>query len=127
MHDLLHRSKFVFCALFCLIGFSAGLNARPAEGCLHGKVTDVSGAAVPGLTVAAITEYGRVRIGITDNQGRYIIKGLPPGKYTIWAGGEGYSFYENTRLAVAAGRTRDLNIRLRRSSEKSRGVVLLAA
>ena len=94
---------------------STVLNARSVPGSLRGRVTDDSGAAVSGAVVAAITGQGRVKVGITDPQGDYAIGDLSPGRYTIWAGGNGFSLYENTSLGVTAGPAQTLDICLRPS------------
>jgi Carboxypeptidase regulatory-like domain len=97
---------------FILI-LSAALQARSVPGSLRGRVTDGSGTAVSGAVVAAITERGQVKVGITDTQGGYTIGNLSPGRYTIWAGVSGFSLYENTSLGVRAGRAQTLDICLR--------------
>ena len=110
-------------AAFVLI-LSAALHARTVPGSLRGKVTDGSGTAVSGAVVAAITEQGQVKVGITDAQGDYTIGNLFPGRYTIWAGGNGFSLYENTSLGVRGGRAQTLDICLRPSLEGSTAVRL---
>jgi len=106
--------KMMRASTFILI-LSAVLQARSVPGSLRGRVTDGSGAAVSGVVVAAITEQGRVKVGITDPQGDYAIGDLSPGRYTIWAGGNGFSLYENTSLGVTAGPAQTLDICLRPS------------
>src|SRR6516165_8032429 len=103
---------------------STVLNARSVPGSLRGRVTDDSGAAVSGAVVAAITGQGRVKVGITDARGNYAIGDLSPGKYTIWAGGNGFSLYENSSLGVRAGRAQTLDIHLRPSLQGSSAVPL---
>jgi hypothetical protein len=97
---------------FILI-LSVTLHAGSVPGSLRGKVTDNSGTAVSGAVVAAITEQGQVKVGVTDGQGKYAIRNLSPGRYTIWAGGSGFSVYENSSLGVRAGRAQKLDICLR--------------
>jgi hypothetical protein len=108
---------------FILI-LSATLHARSVPGSLRGKVTDGSGTAVSGAVVAAITEQGQVKVGVTDTQGDYTIGNLSPGRYTIWAGGNGFSVYENAGLGVRSGRAQKLDICLRPNLEGSRTVRL---
>jgi hypothetical protein len=103
---------------FILI-LSAILHVRVVPGSLRGRVTDGSGTAVTGAVVAAITGQGQIKVGITDAHGEYTIGDLSPGKYTIWAGGNGYHLYENTSLGVRAGRSQTLDICLRSNPESS--------
>jgi Carboxypeptidase regulatory-like domain len=113
-------------SIFVLI-LSAALQARSAPGSLRGRVTDGSGTAVSGAVVAAITEQGQIKFGITDTQGEYTIGNLSPGRYTIWAGESGFSFYENTSLGVRAGRGQTLDICLRPSLGGSSAIRLQMA
>jgi Carboxypeptidase regulatory-like domain len=99
-------------SIFVLI-LSAALQARSVPGSLRGRVTDASGTAVSRAVVAAITEQGQIKFGITDTQGDYTIGNLSPGRYTIWAGVSGFSLYENTSFGVRAGRAQTLDICLR--------------
>lgn len=117
MLGLFRRGLNVPGTLALLLFVSIGAPARPAAGNLHGTVTSTSGTPVPGVVVAAITERGRVKVAITDDQGRYSIAALSSGRYTIWAGGSGFSLYENFGIKVAAGRARELDIRLQPSWE----------
>lgn len=116
MQGLFRRGLNVPGILALLLFFSIGAPARPAAGNLHGTVTSPSGTPVPGVVVAAITVRGRVKVGITDRQGRYSIAALSSGRYTIWAGGDGFSLYENSGIKVVAGHVRELDIRLQVSS-----------
>ena len=52
---------------------------------LHGKVTDESGAVVPGAVVSATGADGRVHTAIAGGGGTYSITGLMPGTFTVQA------------------------------------------
>ena len=120
MGNLFRRGMRILSAFASTLLFSAVLLARSGVGSLYGKVTDPLGTAVSGVVVAAITRQGRVRIGVTDNEGSFAISELAPGKYTIWAGGEGFSLYENSSFVVKTGQTQMLDIWLHPNSERSR-------
>jgi hypothetical protein len=124
MDDVFVRGRPVLKASTFILIFSVALRAGWVPGSLRGKVTDGSGTAVSGVVVAAITEQGRVKVGVTDAQGDYTIDKLSPGRYEIWAGGNGFSVYENTSLGVRAGRALTLNICLRPSPEPPRAIRL---
>ena len=58
----------------------------PAQttGDIEGKITDVSGAELPGVGVEARSpSLQGVRTATTDAEGRYRFPGVPPGVYTI--------------------------------------------
>jgi hypothetical protein len=127
MDELFDQGRHMLRASTFILFLSAGLHARSLPGSLHGRVTDGSGAAVSGAVVAAITGQGQVKVGITDAQGDYAIGDLSPGRYTIWAGRNGFSLYQNMSLGVTAGRARILDICLRPSQEGPSAVLLETA
>ncbi len=77
-------------------------SANTAE--IRGEVTDPSGSSIPGAVVSA-TGLGIKREAATDEQGRYVMSGLPPGKYTVRVQAPGFSPFEARNVAAAAGRT----------------------
>ena len=71
---------------------------------IRGEVTDPSGASIPGA-VATATGQGIKREANADEQGRYSLAGLPPGKYTVRVTAEGFTPFEARNLNAEAGRT----------------------
>lgn len=61
------------------------LQAQPADsGWLAGRVTDGSGAGLPGASVVACPEGGdEARSTTTDANGRYRLEGLPTGSWDV--------------------------------------------
>lgn len=60
------------------------LPAAAQDGAVSGRVLDVAGDALPGVTVqTVILEQRQWRLAVTDLEGRYLIDGLPPGEYAI--------------------------------------------
>jgi len=58
--------------------------AQLATAELNGRVTDSSGAVLPGATVTATqTATGLVRTSVTDESGSYLISNLPTGPYRL--------------------------------------------
>jgi len=59
---------------------------------LHGVVADESGGVLPGVTVVAASEDGRiVATGVTDQVGRYAFRALPDGAIRLTFQLEGFS------------------------------------
>jgi hypothetical protein len=81
-------------------------------GTLRGQVTDEFGGLIIGATVTVADASGVQRTAKTDEEGRYAITGLPPGRYTVRVAAEGFAAFENTEVEVAAGRTEPLNVTL---------------
>ncbi len=66
---------------------------------IHGKVLDEYGDPMPGLNVYTMAANGEMT-AITDNQGRYKIKPLDPGQYTVEFSFVGYDTQRFTDINV---------------------------
>ena len=80
-----------------LMTFTAGLMllvlpalAQTSSGDIYGRVTDDSGATLPGVTVTAEAS-GMRNTFITDSDGAFRFLRLPPGRYTVTAELAGFS------------------------------------
>lgn len=79
---------------------------------LRGRVTDESGAVVPGASVA-VNGPGGAKTTQTDASGEYVLVDLSPGSYTIRASAPQLSLREPIRIQVRnAPVTRDLVLRV---------------
>src|SRR4051812_984622 len=81
-----HRSRSVARLLTVVILLASWVATGRAQtqGGITGKVTDTSGASVPGATVTAInTATSGKRNTVTNGEGLYTFPGLPPGTYQI--------------------------------------------
>ena len=86
-----------------LRGFSAGaltllltttMAWAQATAALNGRVTDQSGAVLPGVTVTVTqTETGFTRSVVTDGDGTYVIPNLPLGPYQLEMTLQGFRTY----------------------------------
>ena len=95
---------FLFLSLLP-IGLSAQTSATIA-----GRITDTSGAIVPGATVTAKhRERGIERFTVSGADGRYVIAGLPVGTYGVRAEVSGFKplVREGVTLAVGQAATLD--------------------
>src|SRR5688572_18645800 len=56
-----------------------------AQSAISGLVTDTTGSVMPGVTVEATSPalIEKVRVVVTDGQGRYSVVDLRPGLYTV--------------------------------------------
>ena len=95
----------VFCASV-LITAPAWAQLATAE--LNGRVTDSSGAVLPGVTVTATqTATGLVRTVVTDENGAYLMSNLPTGPYRLEVSLQGFSSYVQTGHRAAGRRHAD--------------------
>ena len=77
---------------------------------LNGRVTDSSGAVLPGVTVTATqTATGLVRTAVTDDNGTYLLSNLPTGPYRLEVALQGFRSYVQTGLVLTVGATPTVN------------------
>jgi hypothetical protein len=98
-------------AAFLAAGVPASAQLATAE--LNGRVTDSSGAVLPGVTVTATqTATGLTRSSVTDDRGAYLISSLPPGPYRLEVSLQGFRSYVQTGLVLTVGATPTVNASL---------------
>ena len=97
-------------ALFCV---SASAQTS-TTGSIEGTVTDVNGAAVPGVTVTATRTGGRAQTAVSNEEGVYRIQQLEPGRYVVLVeAAKGFARFEQTDIEVNLGRTSNVTVSLR--------------
>ena len=80
---------------------------------LNGRVTDSSGAVLPGVTVTVTqTATGLVRSVVSDGDGNYLISNLPTGPYRLEVSLQGFKNYVQTGLVLTVGATPTINAAL---------------
>jgi len=79
---------------------------------LHGRVTDPSGAVIPGAAVTAAPAAGAAARAVTDAQGNYEIKGLAAGSYSVNAEANGFSKSAGQTVSLAAGQAKQVDVAL---------------
>jgi hypothetical protein len=89
--------------------------AASAQSQFAGRVTDTSGAVLPGVTVEAASPalIERVRSVVTDGQGRYTITDLRPGAYTLKFELTGFATVVRDGINLPADFTMTINGELR--------------
>ncbi|HEY8551747.1 MAG TPA: TonB-dependent receptor [Vicinamibacterales bacterium] len=99
---------------WCLLAGPAGLAfAQEARGTIQGKVTDQSGAVVPGATVTVVNVATGVETTTTSNaEGSYRVPFLIPGTYQVNVTLDGFSPFrsEEIELHVADVLTVDVTL-----------------
>src|SRR5690242_1164251 len=125
MNRLLPRSVVV--ALILLLP-TATAWAQLATAELNGRVTDSSGAVLPGATVTATqTATGLVRSVVSDGDGNYLISNLPTGPYRLEISLQGFKSYVQTGLVLQVGATPTVNAALELGSLEESVTVEAAA
>jgi hypothetical protein len=85
-------------------------HAQQASG-IAGAVRDTSGAVLPGVTVEAASPalIEKVRVVVTDGEGRYNIVDLRPGSYTVTFSLPGFTGFRREGIVLTAGFTATVN------------------
>src|SRR6266704_3555651 len=102
-----------FCLLFALICLLTPVGAwaqAVASGTVHGVVTDPANAVVAGATVTLTdTSTSAVRTATTNDSGRYIFPGVPPGIYELSITRTGFRVTKFVHQEVTVGSTLTLD------------------
>ena len=107
-----------FLSFSVLIGISlAPCNrawAQATTGSIVGRVTDASGAVVPGAqAIATNQQTGVAYKGESGNDGNYVIQALPPGAYTVKVSREGFEAAEANGIQIEIDQKQLLNFELK--------------
>jgi hypothetical protein len=97
-----------------------GASAQLYTGSVSGVVLDPSGAALPGARVALVdSEKGFAYEVKTDQQGRYILREIPPGTYTLTVEAPNFEIQrrERIRLDVNQNISFDFSMKIGATSE----------
>jgi hypothetical protein len=101
-------------ATFILLGTNAGsLTAQSTLGTIEGRVTDDTGAVLPGATVTVTSvQTGAVVTVVTNAQGLYRAPNLNPSEYTVRIDLSGFGSILREKVVVGVGERIDLPFRL---------------
>ncbi len=108
----LRKIAIVLVAL--LLSFAPEARAQGTDGEIQGVAVDISGAALPGVTVTIVNmETGATRTVRTDGRGRFMASAVPTGRYEATAAFSGFAPRRQENLRVTLGETVNLNFELR--------------
>src|ERR1041384_4457236 len=107
------RKLFMFVLAGCLALFAVGVSAQTlTTGSLEGTITDVNGAAVPGVTITITRQGGSPKSATSNDEGRYSFPQLEPGKYKVTVEAtKGFGKFEDS-IDVSLGKTSDFTVQL---------------
>ncbi|HEV8658030.1 MAG TPA: TonB-dependent receptor [Thermoanaerobaculia bacterium] len=91
--------------------------AQASGAALSGRVTDSSGAAVPGVTVTAMnTQTGLQRVAVTAADGAYRFPSLPVGTYRVTTELPGFATVTTEKVELNVATERELNVTLKQAA-----------
>lgn len=83
------------------VGIGAVAAAQLPTGQMSGRVTDESGAILPGVTVTVTqTDTGLVRSAVSNDTGNYVIPSLPVGPYQLEAALQGFRTFARPEIRL---------------------------
>jgi len=97
-----HRQTWVVALLVALLS-AAPAWGQTITGRIDGRVTDTSGAVLPGATITIVnTGTGLTVTQVSDDNGAYTATNLPVGNYTVSAELEGFRRAQRTGVQLSA-------------------------
>lgn len=116
---MVSRSKrALLLCIALLLAFSSVVFAQgTSSATLLGRVTDETGAALPGVTVTATNNAtGVSRNTVTEADGTYRFPSLPAGTYTVVADLSGFGTVTTQEVILNVAREREINITLKQAA-----------
>src|ERR1044072_3593162 len=108
------------CFKVCVIGLLAVMSAlgQVGTGRITGRLSDASGAVVPGGSVKAVNIQTNVETSTkSSSDGIFDLQNLIPGQYRILAEVSGFKNYQQGPLELRVGDTLSVNIALQIGSQ----------
>ncbi len=100
-------------SLLLLAAAATAQTVSATTGAINGKVTDTSGAVLPGVTVTiASASMMGTRNNVTSDDGLYRFPAVPPGEYTITYELAGFNTIKREGIRVTLGFTATVNVEL---------------
>src|SRR6266404_2123120 len=92
--------------LFLLAAFVLSLRAQTPSATVVGRVTDPSGAVVPGVTIQLTNVDRNVsQDGASNEAGDFTVPYLTPGRYTLEAKANGFHTYKHAAFTLVVDQT----------------------
>ena len=114
--------------IFLMLLLPAALLAQTGSAALGGRVSDESGAALPGVTVTASdNSTGLSRSVVTGTDGSYRFPSLPVGTYTVSTDLNGFTSVTTRNVELNVARERELNVTLKQAAVKEQITVTASA
>ena len=92
---------------------AASLSAQVVTGAITGRITDTTGAVIPGATVQVQNvETGLSRSVQSDAGGRYVVRNLPVGSYTVTLQQSGFQTVVRSGITLTVGSEVTVNLEM---------------
>src|SRR5215813_8832308 len=103
----------LFPAISALLVIFVGASAQTPNASVVGRVTDPTGAVIPGVTIKVInTGTNIARQGVSNEIGDFTIPFLPPGRYSLEASSAGFRTYRRADFTLEVDQVQRIDIPL---------------
>jgi hypothetical protein len=114
--------------LACCATLTAWGQGNITTGAMQGVTTDQSGGVVPAAVVEAKNlDTNVVKTATTDENGRFVLLALQPGRYSLSVRKQGYARLVQESLTLTVGQTINLSLALKVSSVEETVTITSAA
>ena len=111
MRLLIGSARTMLCAVLLLV--AVPVSAQEFRGLIAGKITDESGAVLPGVAVTAThVETSGKTTAVTNRDGLYLISFLMPGAYSVTAQLSGFKQLKRDGIEIRVGDKLTLDLSL---------------
>ncbi len=109
------RFVLILATLSCLFAMSSMVGAQTGTASIAGVVKDISGAVLPGVTVAASSPalIEKTRSVVSDSEGVYRIVSLPNGIYSVTFTLPGFGTFKRDGIELTSNFTASVNAELK--------------
>lgn len=98
---------------------TAAIQTTNASAVLQGKISDSSGAVLPGATVTVTDPAGDRHTVITDGEGQFVLSGLAAGTYAITVTSPNFEDQKTLGFTVAPGNSNVFETQMRPAGEST--------
>jgi hypothetical protein len=121
---MIHVIVALIMGLAALAVSQAQTAATATTATLHGKITDPSGALIPGAQISVTKAMGaETHTTAADASGAYTVQGLTPGSYTVSVMYEGFAPFQSQPIRLEAGQLKRVDVSLAIQTEQQNVVV----
>jgi len=122
------RSRSLLLVALLVLLLPQVIYSQTNAGSLSGRVTDASGAPLPGVTITATNgATGFNRSVVTESDGTYRFQSLPVGTYDVTADLAGFGSLTTRNVEVNVAVDRTLNVSLKQAAVKEQITVTAAS
>ena len=93
-------------------------SAQQTGATVHGLVADPEQAVIPGATVTFTPASGKALITQSQSDGTYVLRGVPPGTYSVTVTMQGFASFVKQGVRIAAGQNLTLDAKMAIQEQK---------